>query len=105
MAIVGGFNVYPREVDEVLFAHPAVLEAAATGVPDSYYGETIRACVVIKDGAHVRTDDLLAHCRTNLAKYKVPTEIRIVQTLPRTTIGKIDRVALRDWLSSKRGEA
>jgi long-chain acyl-CoA synthetase len=105
MAIVGGFNVYPREVDEVLFAHPAVLEAAATGAPDPYYGETIRACVVLREGANLQVDDLLAHCRSNLAKYKVPAEIRIVQALPRTTIGKIDRIALRDWLSSKRGEA
>ena len=53
MAIVGGYNVYPREIDEVLFTHPAVKEAAAVGVPDSYYGETIRALVVLKDGARV----------------------------------------------------
>lgn len=100
IAIVGGFNVYPREVDEVLFSHPDVREAAAVGVPDPYYGEIIRACVVLKDGAETRTDALIAHCRFNLAKYKVPTEIRIVTTLPRTTVGKIDRVALRDWLTA-----
>ncbi|MEZ5785192.1 MAG: AMP-binding protein [Xanthobacteraceae bacterium] len=100
MAIVGGFNVFPREIEEVLFAHPEVREAAATGIPDSYYGETIRACVVVKEGAQTKADDLIAHCRSNLAKYKVPVEIRIVDALPRTTVGKIDRVALRGWLAS-----
>ncbi len=99
MAIVGGFNVYPREIDEVLFTHPEVREAAATGIPDSYYGETIRACVVLKDGAQAKADDLIAHCRSNLAKYKVPVEIRIVDALPRTTVGKIDRIALREQLA------
>jgi len=99
MAIVGGYNVYPREVDEVLYAHPAVREAAAAGVPDPYYGETIRAYVVLKEGATATVEDLIAHCAKNLAKYKVPSRIEFVRELPRTTVGKIDRRALREKLS------
>jgi long-chain acyl-CoA synthetase len=101
MAIVGGYNVYPREVDEVLFTHPDVMEAAAAGVPDTYYGEAIRAYVVLKPGAAATADDLLAHCRANLARYKVPSRIFVVGALPRTTVGKIDRVALRKELASR----
>lgn len=98
MAIVGGYNVYPREVDEVLFSHPAVKEAAAAGVPDPYYGESIRACVVLKEGARATLEEMLAHCAANLARYKVPSKIFFVSELPRTTVGKIDRKALREQL-------
>jgi long-chain acyl-CoA synthetase len=101
MAIVGGYNVYPREVDEVLFAHPAVNEAAAAGVPDPYYGESIRAYVVLKPGARASVDDLVAHCKANLARYKVPARIYLVSELPRTTVGKIDRMALRQRLAAE----
>ncbi len=101
MAIVGGYNVYPREVDEVLFAHPAVKEAAAAGVPDPYYGETIRAYVVLKDGARATVEELLAHCRANLARYKVPSKLYVVPELPRTTVGKIDRKVLRGKLAAE----
>ena len=95
MAIVGGYNVYPREVDEVLYAHPAVLEAAAVGVPDPYRGEIIRAYVVPKPGAAVSEAELLAHCAANLARYKVPAGLAIVAELPKSTVGKIDKKALR----------
>jgi long-chain acyl-CoA synthetase len=101
MAIVGGYNVYPREIDEVLFAHSDVKEAASAGVPDKYYGEIIRAYVVLKPGARATADDLIAHCKANLARYKVPSRIFIVAALPRTTIGKIDRIALRRELASE----
>jgi long-chain acyl-CoA synthetase len=101
MAIVGGYNVYPREIEEVLFAHPDVKDAAAVGVPDRYYGETIRACVVLKEGARSDVDDLVAHCKTNLANYKVPSGIALVDALPRTTVGKIDRQVLREILAAQ----
>jgi long-chain acyl-CoA synthetase len=101
MAIVGGYNVYPREVDEVLFAHPDVKEAACAGVPDPYYGEAIRAYVVLKPGARASADDLLAHCKANLARYKVPGKIYFVAELPRTTVGKVDRIALRQKLAAE----
>jgi long-chain acyl-CoA synthetase len=102
MAIVGGYNVYPREVEEVLFTHFAVKEAAAAGIPDAYYGETIRAYVVLNPGMPTTADDLVAHCKANLARYKVPSRISIVAALPRTAVGKIDRVALREELASQR---
>jgi long-chain acyl-CoA synthetase len=101
MVIVGGYNVYPREVDEVLFSHPAVREAATTGAPDSYYGETVRAFVVLNDNARVAADELIAHCKKNLAPYKVPARIDLVDALPRTTVGKIDKLALRERLAAE----
>ena len=101
MAIVGGYNVYPREVDEVLYAHPEVKEAAASGVPDAYYGESIRAYVVLKEGARASVEDLIAHCRSNLARYKVPSKIFLVAELPRTTVGKVDRKVLRHKLAAE----
>jgi acyl-CoA synthetase (AMP-forming)/AMP-acid ligase II len=99
MVIVGGYNVYPREVDEVLFAHPAVKEAASTGAPDAYYGETVCAFVVAKEGAPIDTNELIEHCKKNLAPYKVPSRIYLLDALPRTTVGKIDKLALRERLS------
>ena len=101
MAIVGGYNVYPREIDEVLYAHPAVKDAAAAGVPDPYYGESLRAYVVLKDGAAATVDDLLAHCKAKLARYKVPARITIVADLPRTTVGKVDKRVLRGMLTKE----
>lgn len=101
MAIVGGFNVYPREVDEVLFSHPDVKEAAASGVPDPYYGESIRAYVVLKEGARAGAEDLIAYCKSNLARYKVPSKIYLVAELPRTTVGKVDRKTLRQKLAAE----
>jgi long-chain acyl-CoA synthetase len=95
MAIVGGYNVYPREVDEVLYAHPAVREAAAVGVPDSYRGEVIKAWVVLKPDSRASAEELLGHCRANLARYKVPVAIEVVEELPKTPVGKIDKKALR----------
>ncbi len=100
MAIVGGYNVYPREIDEVLFAHPDVKEAASAGVPDRYYGETICSFVVLKAGSCATIDDLIAHCKATLARYKVPSSIFIVDVLPRTTVGKIDSIALRKELAA-----
>jgi long-chain acyl-CoA synthetase len=95
MVIVGGYNVYPREVDEVLMLHAAVQEAAAFGVADAYRGEVVHAHVVLRAGASTSVDELLAHCAANLAKYKVPAKIALVDALPRTSVGKIDRKALR----------
>jgi long-chain acyl-CoA synthetase len=95
MAIVGGYNVYPREIDEVLFAHPDVLEAASVGAPDAYRGEVIRAFVVARPDRRPTVEDLVVHCRANLAKYKVPASIEIVSALPKTPVGKVDKKMLR----------
>jgi long-chain acyl-CoA synthetase len=95
MVIVGGYNVYPREIEEVLHAHPAVREAAAIGVADSYRGEVVRAYVVASPDSGVSAETLLAYCCDNLAKYKVPTAIELVDQIPKTTVGKINKAALR----------
>jgi len=95
MLIVGGYNVYPREVEEVLVSHPAVLEAAVVGVADDYRGELPVAYVVLRPGAVAAEDDLVAHCRANLARYKVPSRIRLLDALPKTSVAKTDKNALR----------
>lgn len=87
--IVDAFNVYPSEVEAVLHAHPAVRMAAAFGVPDAYHGEVVRASVVLAPAAHVTAADLLAHCRQQLAPYKVPAQIELRETLPTSTVGKV----------------
>jgi acyl-CoA synthetase (AMP-forming)/AMP-acid ligase II len=78
-----------------------VKEAASAGIPDRYYGERIRAFVVLRAGARATAEDLVVHCQANLARYKVPSRIFIVDALPRTTIGKIDRIVLRQELSAE----
>jgi long-chain acyl-CoA synthetase len=92
MAIVGGYNVYPREIDEVLAAYPAVREAGAVGVPDSYRGEVIWAFVA---GEGITDVDVLDHCAVRLAKYKRPARLVVLDALPRTAVGKIDKQALK----------
>jgi long-chain acyl-CoA synthetase len=99
MIIVDGFNVYPSEVETVLYSHPAVRLAAVIGVPDAYHGEVVKACVVLKDlkdGAAATPADLLAHCRADLAPYKVPATIDIRTELPMSAVGKILYRVLRD---------
>ncbi len=95
MAIVGGYNVYPREVEEVLFLHPDVIDAAVVGVPDGYRGEALVAQVVLRAGATTQPDALAAHCAANLARFKVPSRIAIVEALPKTSANKTDKNALR----------
>ena len=95
MVNVGGYNVFPREIDEILFAHPEIQEAAAIGVPDSHRGEAIQAFVVTTNGATVTANDIIDYCKENLAKFKVPSEVLIVDSLPKTPAAKIDKMALR----------
>jgi long-chain acyl-CoA synthetase len=94
MCLVSGYNVYPREVEEVLYLHPAVVEAAVIGVEDAYRGTTIRAYLALSD-ASVTQASLDRHCRENLAAYKVPREYGFLQSLPKTPSGKIDKNSLR----------
>jgi long-chain acyl-CoA synthetase len=91
MIIVSGFKAYPREIDEVLYAHPAVLEAAAAGVPHPSKGEVVKAFVVLRPGATATAQELIAHCRTSLAPYKVPVAIAFRDELPKSIVGKILR--------------
>lgn len=96
MIIAGGFNIYPREVEEVLYTHPAVLEAAVVGVPDEYRGETVKAFVVLKPGESVTEEELNQFMRQNLASYKVPRIYEFRNELPKTAVGKILRRVLAD---------
>ena len=95
MVIVGGYNVFPREVDEVLFAHPGIQEAAAIGVPDSHRGEAVQAFIVTVESSNPSSEEIIDYCKENLAKFKVPSEVHIVDSLPKTPAAKIDKMALR----------
>ena len=101
MIIASGYNVYPVEVENVIYHHPAVLEAAVIGIPDAYRGETIRAVVVLKDQQHVREEELIQFCRSRLSAYKVPQDILFVDELPKTTVGKILKRTLKEQFSHK----
>ena len=102
MIITGGFNVYPRDIDEVLFKHPKVKDAVAIGIPDPYVGETVKAFVVLKDGETATADEIIGFCKEHLAKYKVPRMVEFREELPKTMIGKVLRKALREEEMRKR---
>lgn len=91
LIIVGGYNVYPREIEEVLFEHRDVVEAAVIGVPDSNFGEAVHAFVVVKDDAEKDAASIEQYCAKRLAKYKVPTQIEFLDELPKNATGKILR--------------
>jgi long-chain acyl-CoA synthetase len=95
MIIVGGYNVYPREIDEVLFSHPAIREAATVGKRDDRLGEVVVAFVAVKSGAELDEAGFFDYCKENLVKYKRPVEVRFIDALPRTGTNKIDRITLR----------
>ncbi len=95
MVIAGGYNIYPREIDEVLFEHPKILEACAVGIPDPYRGETIKAFVVLKPGQTLTQEEVIKYCGEKLAKYKVPRMVEFVGSLPKSGVGKILRKELR----------
>jgi acyl-CoA synthetase (AMP-forming)/AMP-acid ligase II len=95
MILSGGENIYPREVEEVLYAHPAVAEAAVIGVSDSRWGESVKAFVVVAADHKVAEGDLIEHCRRHIASYKKPKSIEFVSALPRLPNKKIDKKQLR----------
>ena len=103
MIITGGFNIFPREVEEILYEHPKVLEAAVIGLPDPRSGERLKAFVVLKEGQEATAEEILAFCREKLTAYKVPKAIEFRKELPKSNIGKLLRRALRDEESAKRG--
>jgi len=96
MIISGGENVYPREVEEVLYRHPAVMEAAVIGIPDDYWVEKVHAVITTRQGQEVTADELVAFCKKSLAGYKVPKSIEFVDALPKNPSGKILKRELRD---------
>jgi long-chain acyl-CoA synthetase len=95
MIIAGGFNIYPKDIDQVLAEHPKVSQAVAVGIPDRYRGETVKAFVALKPGQSATQEEILEFCRRNLARYKVPTQVEFRESLPRSSSNKILRRLLR----------
>ena len=92
MIIAGGFNIYPREVEEVLLLHPSIAEAAVIGIPHEYRGETVAAVIALKPGiepSQVTRDEIIAYCKKKLTPYKVPKFVEFRESLPKTIIGKV----------------
>jgi long-chain acyl-CoA synthetase len=94
--IASGYKIYPRDVEEVLFQHSAVQEAAVVGVPDPYRGETVRAYIILKQGHHATAEELTDFCKERLAVFKVPKQFIFRNELPKSLIGKVIRRVLRD---------
>jgi long-chain acyl-CoA synthetase len=103
MIISGGFNIYPKEVDEILFEHPKILEACSIGVPDQYHGESVKAFIVLKDGESLTQGEIIEYCKEKLASYKVPREVEFLTELPKSAIGKILRRELKEREMNRRG--
>lgn len=95
MIISGGFNIYPREVEEVLYLHPAIMEAAVVGMPDEKWVEALKAFVVLKDGHRVTEEELIEHCKEHLASFKKPKYVEFIESLPKSAVGKVVRRMLR----------
>jgi acyl-CoA synthetase (AMP-forming)/AMP-acid ligase II len=104
MIVSGGENVYPREVEDVLFQHPAVADVAVIGVPDEKWGEAVKAIVVLKEGATADAEALLAHCKGQLGGYKRPRSVEFIEALPRNPSGKVLKKDLREkyWAGQSR---
>jgi long-chain acyl-CoA synthetase len=96
MIIAGGFNIYPREIDEVLYQHPKIAEAVSVGIPDAYRGETVKAFVVLKGGRTATEEEIIKFCRQKLAAYKAPKLVEFREALPKSAVGKVLRKVLRD---------
>ena len=103
MIISGGFNIYPREVEEVLYEHPKVIEAAVIGIPDPKYGESVKAFISVKEGEKLSEEEIMQFCRENLAKYKIPKSVEFRKEMPKTLVGKVlRRVLVEEELSKKK---
>ena len=102
MIICSGYNVYPREVEEVLYQHPKIQEACIVGVPDPYRGETVKAFVVLKEREPATAEEIIEFCRKNMAKYKIPTQVEFRQELPKSHVGKVLRKILREEETKRR---
>jgi acyl-CoA synthetase (AMP-forming)/AMP-acid ligase II len=104
MIISGGENIYPREVEEVLYRHSAVAEVAVIGVPDELWVERVHALVVIKEGCRATEDEIIEFCKRHLARYKTPKSVEFVESLPKNPQGKILKRELREkyWIGLER---
>ena len=104
MIVASGFNIFPQEIDEILFEHPKILEACTIGVPDKYRGEAPKSYVVLKEGQTLTPEEIIEFCRERLAAYKVPKQIEFIDSLPKTAVGKILRRELKELDRKKREE-
>ena len=104
MIISGGYNIYAREVEDVLYTHPAVGEAAVIGVPDEEWGESVKAVVALKPGMSASEQDIIQFCKEKLASFKKPKSVDFVSELPKTSIGKISKKDLKApyWANQER---
>jgi acyl-CoA synthetase (AMP-forming)/AMP-acid ligase II len=100
LIIKGGENIAPREIDEILLRHPAVLDAACTGIPDVNYGQEILACIVLREGAVCSEGDIRVFCQEHLGRYKTPKSFHFLSDLPRGPSGKVQRLKLVEWVAS-----
>ncbi len=103
MIVSGGFNIYPREVEDVLYSHPAVLEAAVFGIPDEKWGESVKAAVSLRKGMSATEEEIIEHCRKHLAGYKKPKSVDFMKELPKSPFGKIWRRKLKEPYWAGRG--
>jgi len=105
MIISGGYNVYPRDIEEVLFEHPKIAEATAIGVPHPRRGEQVKVFIVLKDGEKATTEEIIDYCKGKLATYKLPTEVEFIEALPKTNVGKVLKKDLRAEELARRGQS
>ena len=102
--VSGGYNIYPKEIDEVLFRHEKVLEACTIGVTDAYRGESVKAYIVLREGVQMTGDEVICYCREHLAAYKVPRAVAFIDSLPKSAVGKVLRRELRDREAKTKSE-
>jgi long-chain acyl-CoA synthetase len=103
MIIAGGYNIYPNEIDEILYQHPSVAEACTFGIPDTYRGETVKSAIVVKENHMLTEEEIVSWCTERLARYKVPKQVEFRKQLPKSAIGKIlRRVLVEEYLEQKR---
>ena len=105
MVIRGGENVYPREVEEFLYRHPAIQDVQVFGVPDPRYGEEICAWIKVRAGERLTEQDVKAFCQSQIAHYKVPRHIRFVEDFPMTVTGKVQKFIMRQTMTQELGQA
>ena len=104
MVIAGGYNIYPRDIEEVLYTHPKIMEATVAGIRDPYRGETLKAYVVLKEGETLTAEEVIDFCKASLAAYKVPKLVEFRSELPKTMVGKVLRRVLREEEEKKNAQ-
>jgi long-chain acyl-CoA synthetase len=104
MIVRAAFNIYPKEIEDLLYTHPAVAEAQVVGIPDLVKGEEVVACLALKPGESLTEQQVIAFCRENIATYKTPKYVRFYPSLPKTATGKLEKVRLRQDLIEQFGK-